>query len=172
MLAYQTKTYEHFFWKFYKEAFKQAVKGFFRADEHRKGEFLNYFKYLHAYRTNYSCDVRKNTKWGDFVVTWVKTHTLSVWTTGLVFHYHQEEPMPASNAGEGKKPFLNEDEQQALQAYVTAYTSAPFEGQEMDRHISAYEACANDRQRSWMLAFCRWFHNAPADLYDELSLLD
>lgn len=28
MLAYQTKTYEHFFWKFYKEAFKQAVKGF------------------------------------------------------------------------------------------------------------------------------------------------
>lgn len=172
MLAYQTKTYEHFFWKFYKEAFKQAVKGFFRADEHRKGEFLNYFKYLHAYRTNYSCDSRKNTKWGDFVVTWVKTHTLSVWTTGFVFHYHPEEPMPASTAGEDKKPFLNEDEQQALQAYVTAYTSAPFEGQEMDRHISAYEACANDRQRSWMLAFCRWFHNATADLYDELSLLD
>ena len=169
MQSYDVKTYERFFWKLYKDAFKNAVKGFFRADEHRKGEFLNYFKYLHAYRTNYSCDVRKNTKWGDFIVKWVKTHTLSVWTTGLVFHYHQEEQVPAS---EGKKPVLNEDEQQALYAYVTANASYPFEGQEMDRHISAYEACANDRQRSWMLAFCRWCFNAPADLYDELSLLD
>ena len=42
MLAYDIKTYERFFWKFYKESFKKAVKGFFRANEHQRSEFLNY----------------------------------------------------------------------------------------------------------------------------------
>lgn len=166
MLAYQVKTYERFFWKFYKEAFKQAVKGFFRADEHKRSEFLNYFKYLKAHKTAYSFDERKNAKWGEFTLQWVRTHTIEVWTSGFLFHYHKDEPQSTPKACD----FLNEDEKQALYAYVTAQASYPFEGQEMDRYISAYEACANDCQRSWTLAFCRWFYNAPADLYDELSL--
>ena len=148
MLSYQTKTYERFFWKFYKEAFKQAVKGFFRADEHKRSEFLNYFKYLQEYKTTYSFDKRKNAKWGEFIVNWVKTHTLSVWTTGLVFHYH-EKPIPAP----------------------TEYEALTQEELTLDMCIRAYNACETDLQRSGILALGRWVFNLSSDLYDELSPL-
>ena len=169
MLAYQVKTYERFFWKFYKEAFKKSVKGFFRADEHLKGEFLNYFKYLQAHRVAYSFDTRKNAKWGEFMMQWVRSHTLEVWTTGFVFHYHKEEPQstPAPNNAR----FTNEDDKQALLAYLDALSDYPLEEQALDRVVAAYEACTNDCQRSWLLAASRWaFRVSPADIYDELAL--
>ena len=147
MLEYQIKTYEGFFWKIYKEAFKPSVKGFFRADDHRRSEFLNYFKYIQAYKTVYSEDPRKNAKWGDFIVTWVKTHVLSVWTSGLVFRY-QEKPIPVP----------------------TIYEVMSLEESALESHIRAYEWCQTDEQRTAMLAVCRWLLNASADLYDELAL--
>lgn len=168
MLPYDVKTYERFFWMLYKDAFKQAVKGFFRADELRRDSYLNYFKYVHAYRVYYSEDSRRNSKWGDFIIKWVNTYTLSVWTSGLVFHYHKDEPQPMSTPKNAI--FTNEDEKQALLVYLDAMRDYPLEEQALDRAVAAYEACTNDCQRSWVLAFCRWFYNAAADLYDELAI--
>lgn len=147
MLAYDIKTYERFFWKFYKESFKKAVKGFFRANEHQRSEFLNYFKYLQAYKTAYSFDDRKNNKWGEFMVTWVKTHSLEVWTTGFVFHYH-EKPVPVP----------------------TEYEELTQEELIFDMCIRAYNSGETDLQRSGILALSRWVFNLPQDLYDELAL--
>lgn len=174
MLSYDVKTYERFFWMLYKDAFKQSVKGFFRADELRRDAYLNYFKYVHAYRVYYSEDSRRNSKWSDFIIKWVNTHTLSVWTSGLVFHYHKDEPQFTSTPKNDLSTiFTNEDERQALLVYLDAVRDYPFEEQALDRAIAAYEACTNDCQRSWVLASSRWIYRvSPADLYDELSILN
>ena len=147
MLTYDVKTYERFFWMLYKDAFKQAVKGFFRADELRRDSYLNYFKYVHAYRVYYSEDSRRNPKWGDFIIKWVNTHTLSVWTSGLVFHYN-ERPIPEPPTYEALTP-----------AEVV-----------LGSCIRVYDACVTEDSLPKYLALSRWLLNAPIDLYDELAL--
>lgn len=136
----------------YKDAFEPTVKGFFRADELRRDTYLNYFKYVHAYRVYYSEDSRRNSRWGDFIIKWADTHTLSVWTSGLVFHYN-ERPIPKPPTYEALTPaevVLNS----CLRIYDTWATETWVTEDSLPKYLAA----------------ARWPLNAPADLYDELAI--
>lgn len=149
MEDYSSKKYESYFWKLYKDAFKKAVKGFFKADSTIKGDYLYYYKYVHEYRFAYEGDSRKNPKWSDFMFDWTEKYAVGVWTTGLVFR--RIDRIKAESCYEKYEELTSEER---------AISSC----------LKAYDMCNTDELRNALLATARWLLNPPIDLYDELAI--
>lgn len=149
MQSYDVKTYERFFWKLYKDAFKNAVKGFFKADNTIRGDYLYYYKYIHEYRFAYKDDSRKNPKWSDFMFDWTEKYAVGVWTTGLVFRR------------------IDRTKAESCYEKYEEITSGEFM---VSSVAKAYDTCDTDNARNALLAIARWMLNVPVDLYDELAL--
>lgn len=150
MEDYSVKKYEAYFWKLYKDAFKNAVKGFFKADNAIRGDYLYYYKYIHEYRFAYEGDPRKNTKWSDFMFDWTEKYAVGVWTTGLVFR--RIDRIKAASCYEKYEKLTPEE--CTISFCLTMYDSRG----------------DTDELRNAIMAAARWLLNAPVDLYDELAL--
>ncbi len=149
MEDYSSKKYESYFWKLYKDAFKKAVKGFFKADSTIKGDYRYYYKYVHEYRFAYEGDSRKNPKWSDFMLDWTEKYAVGVWTTGLVFR--RIDRIKAESCYEKYEKLTSEE-------------------RTISSCLKAYDMCNTDELRNALLATARWLLNSPIDLYDELEI--
>lgn len=89
MLAYSTKNYYNYFWSFYKAYKKSDKPGFIRVSGAEKTTLVEFWDCLKDKCFFFTMDTQaaKN-KFFSFVVSFVKTHSITVWTTGLCVNYN------------------------------------------------------------------------------------